>query len=129
MKAMSTPTGHRAGERSQAAVPEDRDDRDDAEKFDGWIEERESQDGVLVGLHVHAVEVGELLARLFFVVEELHDAHAADVFLQKGVDARDGRADAAIGVADFVAENPSGHEDEAASRRKWPAPAANSSAA
>ncbi len=58
------------------------------------------------------LKYGELLARFFFVAEELHDAHAADVFLQEGVDARDGRADAAIGVADFVAEDPGGHEDE-----------------
>ena len=48
------------------------------------------------------LKLGELLARFFFAVEELHDAHAADVFLEEGVDARDGRADAAIGVADLV---------------------------
>jgi hypothetical protein len=104
--------GDRSGERAQAAIPEDGDNRDDAEELDRWKEEREGQDGVLVGLHVQAVEVGELLARFFLVAEELHDAHAADVFLQEGVDARDGRADAAIGVADFVAEKPGGYEDE-----------------
>ncbi len=38
-------------------------------------------------------------------VEELHDAHTGNVFLKESVDAGDGRADAAIRVADEFAEN------------------------
>ncbi len=76
------------------------------------IEEGEGQDGVLVGLHVQAIELGELVAGLALAVEELHDAHAGDVLLQEGVDAGDGGADAAVGVAHAIAEHPRGKEDQ-----------------
>ena len=101
---------HRAGERPQAAVPEHGDDGQNAQKFDAGIEQREGQNGVFVRLHVHAVQFGKLFARFLLAVEKLHHAHAADVFLQERVDARDGRADAAVGVAHPVAENPGGQE-------------------
>ena len=45
----------RAGKYAIAAVPEDSGDGGDAEKFDGGIEEREGEDGVLVGQHVVAI--------------------------------------------------------------------------
>src|SRR5438046_1636475 len=38
-------------------------------------------------------------------IEELHDAHAGDIFLEERVDAGDGGADAAISVAHEFAEN------------------------
>ena len=50
-------------------------------------------------------------------IEDLHHAHAGDVFLQERVDARDGGADAAVGVAHAVAEEPGGHDDERAAPR------------
>ena len=72
----------------------------------------EGQYRVLVGFHVDAIQFGELVLRFLFPVEQLHDAHAADVFLQERVDARDGRADAPVGVAHAIAENPGGDHDQ-----------------
>ncbi len=48
----------------------------------------------------------------FFAIEELHDAHAGNVFLQVGVDAGDGGANAAVGVAHVFAEEIGDDEDE-----------------
>jgi hypothetical protein len=45
-------------------------------------------------------------------VEELHDAHAGNVFLEIGVDAGDGGTYAAVGVADEQAEEIGDYEDE-----------------
>ena len=53
-----------------------------------------------------AIELGKLRARLAFAIEELNHAHAADVFLQKCVDAGDGRAYPAIGVTNSISEDP-----------------------
>jgi hypothetical protein len=44
-----------AGERAQSAVPEGDGDGGDAEKLHGGIEQREGQNGVLIGVHVGAV--------------------------------------------------------------------------
>ena len=112
MKAMSTPTGTAPASDRKPPYQKTVMMATTPRNSTAGIEEREGQNGVLVGFHVHAVEVGELVAGFSLAVEKLHDAHAADVFLQEGVDARDGRADAAIGVADLVAEEPGGHEDE-----------------
>ena len=59
--------------------------------------------GAVDGLEV---VVGALLA-----IEELDHAHAGDVFLRKGVDARDRGADPTVGVADTFAED-AGDEDD-----------------
>ena len=99
------------------------------QKFDGGVEEREGQDGVFVGLHVIAVALGEFLARALLAVEDLHDAHAADVFLQESVDARDGGANAAVGFAHEVAENIGHQQDERQGGKVRPAPASSSSRA
>ena len=75
-----------------------------AEEFHCGIEEGERVNGLLVSFHVDAVQFLKLLARFPFAVKELHDGHATDMFLQKRVDPRDGRADAAVRVAHFVSE-------------------------
>jgi len=38
---------------------------------------------------MHAIQFGELAPRFALAVEKLHDGHAADVLVQKRVDARD----------------------------------------
>ena len=94
----------RSGDHAHAADPKEQRDAGHAEKFDGRVEKGERVDRVLVRFHVDAIQFGELLARFALAVEELHHGHAADVFLQERVDARDGRADAAVGVAHVIAE-------------------------
>ena len=49
---------------------------------------------------------------LALAIEELQHHHPADVLLQVGVDAGDGDADAAVGIAHPVAENLGGYDDE-----------------
>ncbi len=48
----------------------------------------------------------------------MHDAHAGYVFLEECVDARDGGTDAAIGVADELAENHGDDEDAGENRKR-----------
>ena len=101
-----------AGEDAIAAGPVDQGDRDDAEKFDGGIEQRKGQDGVVPGLHVVAIAFGKFDARFSLAIEQLHYAHAGNVFLEERVDARDRGANAAVGVAHELAEEIGDHEDE-----------------
>jgi hypothetical protein len=50
------------------------------------------------------IALGEFGARFLLAIEELHDAHPGDVFLQERVDSRDGGANVAVGVAHVMAE-------------------------
>ena len=59
-----------------------------------------------------AIDFGEAVVGLALAIEELQHDHAADVLLQVGVDAGDGDADAAVGIAHPVAENLGRHDDE-----------------
>jgi hypothetical protein len=61
---------------------------------------------------VDAVQFGKLLLRFPLAVEDLHDTHAADVFLEERVDPRDGRPDSAVGVPHAVAEDPCCDHDQ-----------------
>src|SRR5205085_1023639 len=61
--------------------------------------------------HIVAITLGKVVHRLALAVEELHHAHARDVFLKEGVEARDGGADAAIGVANIFAKNQRDDQD------------------
>ncbi len=110
--------GHEADQGLESSVPEGGDDGGDAEELDGGIEESEGQDGVLIRFHVDAVELGELVTRFALAIKELHDAHPADVLLQERVDAGDGGADAAVGVAHPVAEDPRRQKDEGHHRKR-----------
>ena len=109
---ISSSDGHRAGKGEQSAVPENNRDGHHAEQLDRGEEHGKGRDRVLVGFHVDAIQFGELLPRFPLAVKDLHDAHAADVFLQERIDARDGRADAPVGVAHAVAEDPRGNHDQ-----------------
>ena len=58
-----------------------------------------------------AIDGDELVMGARFAIEELHDAHAADVFLGKGVDLGDVGADAAVALADALAEDAGEEQD------------------
>jgi len=75
------------------------------------------QDGIFVGFSMHVVDVRELVVSAVFPVEELQHGHAADVFLQMRVDARDGDADPAVRVTYFDAEDLRGIEDQRKHRK------------
>jgi len=75
------------------------------------IEERVSENRVAPGEHIVAITLLKFFDGLVFAVEELHHAHAGNVFLKKSVDAGNGRADAAIGVADELAKDHGDDQD------------------
>ena len=100
------------GEHVQPAIPIQQRDGRKPQPFHHRIKQGESEDGGLVGVHVGAVQDGELLGGLGLAIEQLHDGHAADVFLKESVDAGNGRADAAVGIAHFVAEDPGGAHNQ-----------------
>src|ERR1700693_3148840 len=93
-----TADSNRPGDYAQPANPIEQRNAPHAEKFDGREKERESINGVLVGLHVHAIEFLELGERFPLAVEELYDRHSADVFLQEGIGSGTRGADPAGGV-------------------------------
>src|SRR5258708_14039524 len=97
--------GEAAGKDADSSGPKDQGNGGEAEKLDRGIEESVSENGVAPGKHVVAIALLKFVHSFAFAVEELHDAHAGYVFLEECVDARDGRADAAIGVAAELAEN------------------------
>src|SRR5258707_5787536 len=97
--------GEAAGKDANSTGPKDQRDGGEAEEFDSRIEESVSENRVAPGEHIVAIALLKLVHSFAFAVEELHDAHAGNVFLEECIDARDGRADAAIGVAYELAEN------------------------
>ena len=94
-----------------ATGPIDERDGGKAQKLHRGIEKRVGQNGVAPGEHIVAVALGEFVHGLALAIEKLHDAHARDVFLEEGVDACDGRADAAVGVANVVAKDQRDDQD------------------
>ncbi len=104
--------GDRAGEDAEAATPDDQRNGDGREQFDCRVVERVGKDGVFEGDHVQAVDVFKVVVGALLAIEELHHAHAADVFLGEAVDAGDGGADAAIALADVVAEEARDDQDQ-----------------
>ena len=97
---------------AEAAAPDHQRNGDRREKIDRRVVERVGEDRVLEGDHVLPVDGFEVLVGALFAVEELHHAHARDVFLGKAVDARDGGADAAVALADVVAEDARDDENQ-----------------
>ena len=49
--------------------------------------------GVLVGLHVIAIDAVELVPAAALAIEQLHHADSGDPFLNIGIDLRDGDTD------------------------------------
>src|SRR6266446_1046740 len=85
--------------------------RSEAAIADCKIEERVREDGIAPGEHVVLIALGEIGAGFLLAVEDLHDAHAGNIFLQEGVDLGDGGADVAVGVAHVVAEDEGDDQD------------------
>src|SRR5258708_27109749 len=88
-----------------AAKPDHAGNRDRRKNFDRGIVDGVGHDRVLERVHMTTVDVRELVVGFALAVEELQYDHAADVFLKKGVDARNRGANTPVGVADLVAEN------------------------
>ncbi len=68
----------------------------------------------------------KVLIRALFPIEELHHAHAADMLLRVGVDAGDGGAHAAVGLAHMLAEHARDQQDEGQDGERQSAPATSS---
>src|SRR5258708_38138902 len=66
---------------------------------------------------MHVVDVRELVVGAALAIEQSQHRHAADVFLQMRVDARDGDADAAIRVTHFDTEHLRGIDDQRKHRK------------
>src|SRR5260370_2724243 len=88
-----------------AAKPDPGGNRDRRKYFNRRIVDSVGHDRVLKRVHVTAIDVRKLVVGLALAVEELQHNHSADVFLKKGVDARDGGANPPVGVANLVTEN------------------------
>src|ERR1700678_1327183 len=97
---------------AEAAAPDDESDGNRGKKIDRGIVERVGKDRVFEGDHVLAIDVFKVLEGALFAVEELYNRHAGDVLLREAVDARDGGTDAALTLADVVAEDARDDENE-----------------
>ncbi len=104
--------GDGAGEDAETAAPDDERNGDGRQDFDCGVIECVGEDRVLEGDHVQAVDCFEVLVSALFAIEELDNGHAADVFLREAVDAGDGGADAAVALANTVAEEARNDEDQ-----------------
>ena len=103
-KATTTPSVSAPRANAEAAVGEDARQRQHGEELHHRVEPAVGDDGVLVRVHVVAVDALELLGALPLPVEELQHHDAGDVLLQVGVDAGDGDADAAVALRHAAAE-------------------------
>src|SRR5690348_12158186 len=101
-----------------ASIPENQGDRGIAQELDRRIKERVGQDGVAPRKHVVLIPLGEFILCFCFAVEKLHHAHARDIFLKEGVDARDGGADAAVRAANVFTENQRDDQDSGQDRKR-----------
>src|SRR5258708_23725510 len=86
------------GENPVAAGPIDQGDGGEAEKFDGRIEESVSENRVAPSEHIVAIALLEFFHGFALAIEELHDAHSGNVFLEKSLDASNSSADSATRV-------------------------------
>src|SRR5437762_3618813 len=100
-----------AGENAVSAGTINQRNRGETEKLERGIEESVSENGIAPGQHVVAIALLEFVHGFALAIEELHDAHAGNVFLEESIDAGDGGADAAIRVANELAENHGDDED------------------
>src|SRR5437773_7726409 len=92
------PESKPAGKNAVSTGPINQRNGGEAEKLDRGITERVGENCIAPGEHIVAIALLEFIHGLAFAVEKLHNAHAGNVFLEKSVDAGNGRADAAIGV-------------------------------
>src|SRR5215470_13555469 len=103
---------------AHSASPVNQSDRRETQEFHRRIKQRVSKNSVAPGQHVFLVAFLEILHRFLLAIEELHNAHACDVFLQERVDAGDGRADAAIRIAHVFAENQRDDQNAGKNRKR-----------
>ncbi len=94
-----------AGLHAEAAVAENGGHGDHRKELDHGIEPSVRDYRRLVGMHVFAIHRVEFHRAAALAVEELKHRDTRDVFLQVGVDARDGDADAAVTLAHAAAED------------------------
>ena len=104
--------GDGAAEHAAAADPDDQGNGDGGEQLDRGVVEGVGEDCVFESDQVGVVYRFEVVEGALFPAEELHDAHAGDMLLGKGVDARNGGANAAVGVAHAVAEDAGDEQDD-----------------
>ncbi len=95
-----------------ASEPDDAGNGNVGKNFNDGIVESVGKDRVLVGLHVAFVDVGKFAEGALFAIEQLQHHHSAYVFLKVSVDAGDGNADAAVGIANAVAKEFGGDGNE-----------------
>ncbi len=88
-----------------AAVPDHAGNGNRGQNLNYRVIDGVGHDGVFKRLHVNLVDFGKLPVSALLAVEKLQNRHSADMFLQIGIDAGDGHANAAVGVANFVAEH------------------------
>jgi len=89
---------------AEAAISQDAGQRQHRQKLHYRIEPAIGQDGVLVGVHMLAVDAVELLTAFGFPVKKLQDHNSGYVLLQIGVDLGDGDADAPVALGHATPE-------------------------
>ena len=94
------------------AKPDHAGDGHRGQNFDHRVIDRVRHDRVFERVHVDGVHFGKLVEGALLAVEQLQHHHAADVLLQVGVDAGNGDANAAVGIAHLVAEDLGGVGDQ-----------------
>ena len=106
------PAGADARQNADSAVPKRHADSQHADEFHRGIKKRKRQNGVFEGQHVRAIDFGKLCARFFLAIEELDHAHSGDVFLEERIDARNGGANAPVGIAHAAAKHQRDHQNK-----------------
>ena len=94
--ATTTPRVRRPDETRNPPVRQDSRQRQHREKLDHGVKPAVGDDGVLICLHVLAVDLLELLPAAPLTVEQLQHRHAGDVFLEVGVDPGDGHPNSPV---------------------------------
>ena len=95
-----------AGLNAQAAVSQNGRQGQHGNEFHHRIKPAVGRDGVLVCIHVLAVDAVKFLGAAPFAVEELQHYDSGDVLLQVGIDLGDGDADAPVALASRCGETP-----------------------
>ncbi len=95
-----------------ASIPDHAGNGSRRQHFDHRVINCVCHDRVFERVHVSLVDFGEFVVGTLLAVEQLQHHHAAHVFLQICIDARDGHANAAVGVTNLVAKDLGGVNDQ-----------------
>src|SRR5580765_1817379 len=104
--------GYSAAKHAESAEPDHHGNGHARKDFHHRVIERVGHDGVFESVHVLGVDLVKAAVGALFAVEKLQHHHAGDVLLQVRVDAGNGGADAAVGVAHRLAEDHRRPEDQ-----------------